>query len=1356
MKNFFSGLLLLCLCLPVKLYADNFLNLTPVPKDMAIGEGTLVLPETFVISTSGLPDSLSNEAEKFAATFTAVTGRKVTVAAVAEDALVRMSAYNGSDELGIEGYTLKIAADGVDIAAVTSSGFFYAFQTLKKLLPPCVMAGVPDDAVTMYELPVVRIVDSPRFEYRGFMLDVSRHFFSLDQLKRMLDVMSYYKMNRFHWHLTDDQGWRIEIKKYPRLQKEGNVRANNEVNDFKQGQYYTYEPYGPYYYTQDEARELVAYARQLHIEIVPEVEFPGHSCATVTAYPEFSCSPNGAHEVKYTGGIFADVLNVANPGTLQFAKDVLDEIVDIFPYRQIHIGGDECPVTAWRNNAECQAKVAELGLGDNYRALQSHFVKALADHLASKEGTQKRQVIMWNESMSSDGVDIDMMQQTDGWVMCWEQNKVQSTALLAAKSGMKSVITPWGPYYINRKPSADPGEVDVPGNGSDNLQSVYAYMPVPASVPVELHKYYAGVQGTFWTEHVSDPAMLEYLAFPRLMAIAETGWSPAAKKDFESFRVRMKADMKLFDYKNYTYGRHFLTDDQGTEMVMPKISTAEKSYWYRIVTRNEADANRKGKCIELLREGAPALSNSTARVGRLWSGTVVEAGAPAYDYQWWALKEDPARPGFYALVCKASPDGSLNSVATAQNNTGRWDYDATALHYDFVLGDRVYGRHGDNYVYSIRSNKSAANLWMNMAASGQQYSINQYGDPNDGNSGQWEFQLMPESNRVVEVTALMATALERLDAALLYAADSEKSFGRYAQAEAEVLRNLMKGKDPATMEETELETYYRELLDAVTAFDNSQLWPVAGQCIRFSNAADRFNGTTLCDDGEAATLKALSTIWKADVWRVTSAERTENGMTLQLQNTVTGRYIAGTTNPVGLATSGTTYTLTFDGEHNDFVLSSADKALFPLPETSWTYPGCLYVTDPMNSGKGGVRQQGAAWVVDEAVCVTYRCVDEAGNLLRTFHHSARHGAAYSVIVPILQNYEALTLNDTPVDELPVWENVTEPLELTVVYKRTAYALTIEGRTMHGALLYRHIYHVPLGGTHVLSYDEVPYFSFVSTSWDGENEVMPQTDMTVVARYATEAICGFRAVGEPVTVLADGKAYLLFNAHTDTGRNGYLNVNEQGNDILATNNKTSGTPYYVWTLQKDDTRYKVRNENGLYMSALNSGGKVRVTAAGESFTFTLNPDAQTWMVKGSNNLYWNGNAGSFTGWSTAHAFKLFEFEAEPYFTVTCTHVDESGKTLGASSALVKAGEPYVVFPPVYEGKSFDRLDGDVDGLDAVGGNLNITLVYKTNVDVDVIPAETGGNGKYYDLGGRVYDKVMRPGIYIRDGKVQVIK
>lgn len=728
------------LLLPSFLWAAVDVNLTPLPKEMTVQDGSLSLPQNISINVGNISDEMKTEVENFAATLRVSTGYTVTVGTDAEG-LIQVSNSN-SHVQNDEGYYLRITGNQIQVEATTSAGLFYAFQSLKKMLPANVMAGKADPSVTAYTLPLVTINDEPRFTYRGYMQDVARHFFTVDEVKRMLDVMSYYKLNRFHWHLTDDQGWRVEIKKYPKLTEVGSVRDKNIIlNDNGQREIVTGN-YGPYYYTQDQLKEVVAYAQKLHIEIIPEIDMPGHFTAAMKAYPEYSCFPDKDPVIPHDGGVYNDILNVANDRAVQFAKDILDELMDIFPYPYLHIGGDECPTTSWQQNAECQALVATAEYGGNYRKLQSHFIKKLADHVATKN----RKLFVWNEAITAGNADVDLIQSTGATVMCW--TGAESAAQKAASLGLDNILTPQPTYYINRKQDTKDA-AGLAGTGTETLKAVYNYAPAN-NIAADKLPFYTGIQGTFWTEYIPNNYYLEYQSLPRLIAIAESAWSPAEKKDFNNFCQRMIQDKQLLDYNNYSYATYFLSEDP---MSMPIASDGDANVWYRIVSRS-TQSDRQGKCIELLREGAPQLSNSTARVDMLWNGTVAAAGDEAYDYQLWALKADPSGSGKYALVCKAKPNGSVNGTATAGSNTGRWMYDDDQIHYSFLLSDAdYYGKADDYYYYSIRSDRHSG-WWMNIAASGQQYSINLWNNPADQNGGLWSFQPAESFAAVGAVTDL--------------------------------------------------------------------------------------------------------------------------------------------------------------------------------------------------------------------------------------------------------------------------------------------------------------------------------------------------------------------------------------------------------------------------------------------------------------------------------------------------------------------------------------------------------------------------------------------------------------------------
>lgn len=554
MRKLFSALLL---SLPLTLAAQGIVNLTPVPNIMVAKGGSYTLPTSFTVGGQHLPDSIAVEGRKFVEHFnrsaTGATASNSTGATLATVQLVHTPSALGT--LGAEGYRLSVDAQGITATSATARGMYYALTSLRKMLPADIGAGVKDGQSKSYTLPLVSITDKPRFRYRGFMLDVSRHFFTADEVKRMIDIMALYKMNTFHFHLTDDQGWRWEVKRYPRLTQVGSIASNSYLTAYKLGPYHTNAQYGPYFYTQEQLRDIVAYAAERHIEVVPEIDMPGHITSAMVAYPEYSCRPNIHREVRTTGGIFNDVLNVGNPEAVQFAKNVLDELMDIFPSKTIHIGGDECPDAWWRSNEQCQARYNALRL-THYRQLQSHFIKEIDEHVKSKG----RKLALWNESISAEGADTKLIQKTDATIFCWTNPR--RAAQTANSLKLNHIYTPWGPYYINRRSSDDAWEHTLPGKGGDHLRATYKEVPPNT-------QHLIGLQGTFWTEHVGTAELMEYLALPRLMAIAEVAWTPTQKHDFESFRKRMNLDTKLLDLGGYTYGRNFL--DPAPAEPAPKV-----------------------------------------------------------------------------------------------------------------------------------------------------------------------------------------------------------------------------------------------------------------------------------------------------------------------------------------------------------------------------------------------------------------------------------------------------------------------------------------------------------------------------------------------------------------------------------------------------------------------------------------------------------------------------------------------------------------------------------------------------------------------------------------------------------------
>ena len=536
-------LALACVCVAL-VQAASPLSLIPLPASVQQGSGQFTFPakvQLCVPSYTG--DSVKAVAKRWTGNFTKSTGIKVSVGKKA-NAAIQLRLNSG---LASEAYDLQVTRERIVIEAARPAGFFYALQTLNQLLPSrAVMAGVKATDVQAWTLPVVTIKDHPRFEWRGFMLDEGRHFYGKEEIKKLLDVMAAYKLNRFHWHLTEDQGWRIEIKKYPLLTEVGAWR-NSKVLGWGEvkpdGQ-----RYGGYY-TQKDAREIVRYAQERFIEIVPEVDIPGHSQAAVAAYPEFlSCDPQNQHEVWLWQGVSPDVINVSHPQAVQFAKDVIDELTAIFPFRYIHLGGDECPTNKWEANEACRQQLASIG-SKNFRDLQINFYRQLQDHIAQKPASEQRQLIFWNEVLHGNTRPLG----TDITIMAWVG--ADGAAKDAAQRGMKTILSPQIPYYINRRQSNLPTEPRSQGHGTETVEAVYNYVPM-AGIPADLQQQYMGVQANFWTEWVEEASVVQYLMFPRLAAVAEAGWTPQQLRKYPDFLERLQAEAKYYELRGVDYGKH--------------------------------------------------------------------------------------------------------------------------------------------------------------------------------------------------------------------------------------------------------------------------------------------------------------------------------------------------------------------------------------------------------------------------------------------------------------------------------------------------------------------------------------------------------------------------------------------------------------------------------------------------------------------------------------------------------------------------------------------------------------------------------------------------------------------------------
>lgn len=458
-----------------------------------------------------------------------------------------------------EAYSLKVEANRITIDGASEAGVFYGIQTLRKM--------IPNSHVPQIELAKVDISDAPRFGYRGMMLDVCRHFFTVDEVKTYIDMLALHNMNRLHWHLSEDQGWRIEIKKYPRLTEYGSVRKETIVGSYESG-IYDKTPYGGYY-TQEQAREIVKYAADRYITVIPEIDLPGHMVAALASYPELGCT-GGPYEVRTTWGIADDVLCAGNPRTMEFIKDVLNEITQIFPSKYIHIGGDECPRIRWEKCPKCQAKIKELGLvTDEHHTkeqrLQSYITQEVEKFLASKG----RRLIGWNEILEG-GL------APNATVMSWIGEK---GGIEAAKMKHDVIMTPNTYLYFDYYQAANKDAEPLAIGGYLPLQRVYAYEPLPSVLTKEEQKYIIGVQANVWTEYISEFKKVQYMAMPRMAALAEVQWSPAARKDYQDFLNRMPQLLKHYDLLHWNYAPT-LYDPQ----IMVKAIDGDSRYEVNILT----------------------------------------------------------------------------------------------------------------------------------------------------------------------------------------------------------------------------------------------------------------------------------------------------------------------------------------------------------------------------------------------------------------------------------------------------------------------------------------------------------------------------------------------------------------------------------------------------------------------------------------------------------------------------------------------------------------------------------------------------------------------------------------------------
>lgn len=478
--------------------------------------------------------------ELFAQDLEELVGIRPSVAAgTSEDAKGNVYFTLGLQDERKEAYSINVSSDGILVRAVAPEGIYRATRTLLK--------SVGTEKTSSVEFPSAEVSDWPRFGYRGLMLDVSRHFSDVEMVKRTIDMLALHQLNIFHWHLTDDQGWRIEIKSHPELTEIGAWRDDTVVGRYLGGTDYPTDGkrHGGFY-TQEQIREIVAYAKERYIEIIPEIDLPGHTSAVLAAYPQLGCEDK-EYKVANRWGVIRDVLCAGNPASLDLFKDIMDEVCDLFPGKYIHLGGDECVKDRWKACPKCQRKIRELGLKDGSRYskedyLQSWFMGEVASFVQSKG----KRVIGWDEIL--EGVPMD-----DSVIMSWRGTEGGVTA---ARMGHDVIMTPTSDMYFDQSQTLASQLEEIPVGGFINVMKVYSYEPLPASLTPEQQKHILGCQANVWCEYMPEERIRQYQMLPRLAALSEVQWTMPERKNYKDFLKRLPKMLSIYDHYGYNYAKH--------------------------------------------------------------------------------------------------------------------------------------------------------------------------------------------------------------------------------------------------------------------------------------------------------------------------------------------------------------------------------------------------------------------------------------------------------------------------------------------------------------------------------------------------------------------------------------------------------------------------------------------------------------------------------------------------------------------------------------------------------------------------------------------------------------------------------
>ena len=559
-------------CLSACATHDPKISIVPYPNHLEPGHGTFAVKGEGVVCDSRADERTQRAVAEFAAQLAKTSGGENPVT-VADELPASGIRFVLDQTLPEEGYRLDVTPKGVEVRASRFPGFFYAVQSLRQMLPAAVYGTEPAPGEE-WVLPCVSIEDAPRFAYRGMHLDVARHFFSVEEVKRYLDVMAIHKLNRFHWHLTDDQGWRIEIKKYPELTTVGSIRKKTMIR--KEWDNYDNTPYGGYY-TQDEIRDIVAYAADRAITVIPEIDLPGHMLSALTAYPELGCT-GGPYEVWGRWGVADDVLCPGQEKTFEFLEDVLDEVVGLFPSELIHIGGDECPKVRWEKCPRCQARIRQLGLRDKDGYTAEHYLQGyVTDRIGKYLAERGRRIIGWDEILEGQA-------PSDAIVMSWRGS---AGGIKAAKLGHDVIMTPNSHFYFDYYQSPDADAEPFGIGGCVTIDKVYSFDPMADLTPGQ-QAHILGVQANLWTEYIASDDHLEYMLLPRLAALSEVQWCQSGVKDWVRFRDGFRMD-RIYSQMGYAFAKHifgikgsYAVDPQKGAVVMTLTTQGDAPIHYTL------------------------------------------------------------------------------------------------------------------------------------------------------------------------------------------------------------------------------------------------------------------------------------------------------------------------------------------------------------------------------------------------------------------------------------------------------------------------------------------------------------------------------------------------------------------------------------------------------------------------------------------------------------------------------------------------------------------------------------------------------------------------------------------------------